>query len=238
MIAGVFFILITLTTVLALPLHDTSNSPKAKRDTSDLRTRLRNANTAVERTLILSENGNASFAFDFNNPPNGSASVFPTGKLVKANIATFPALTGVSSSLVVATVGPCGVVAPHVHPRGDEFLVVSEGRLFTQFLSETGSVLVTNELQTYVGTVFPKGSIHFEYNPDCTEAKFIAAFNDNDAGSTLVAPAFFSLEDGSVLTALGGMAMFPDTGLDSVRQSMPRTAIYGVQSCMAQCGIK
>jgi hypothetical protein len=236
MIPSIFFILLTLTTVLALPLHDTPSSI-VKRDASDLRTRLRNANTAVERTLILGESGNASFTFDFNNPPNGSASVFPAGKLIKANIATFPALTGVSSSLVVATVGPCGLVAPHMHPRGDEFIVITEGRLFTQFLSETGSILVTNELQTYMATLLPKGSVHLEYNPDCTEAKFVAAFNDNDAGTTLVAPTFFSLEDEMVLTALGGKVIIPSTELDSVRQSIPKTAIYGVQSCMARCGI-
>ena len=157
MLLNIFLTLLALTTGLALPLRDPRSFPKVKRDTSDLLTQLHNANTALERTLILAKGGNASFTFDFINPPNGSASVFPAGKLIKANGATFPALTGVASSLVVATVGPCGLVAPHLHPRGDEFVVVTEGRLFTQFLSETGSILVTNELSTSHGHALSQG---------------------------------------------------------------------------------
>lgn len=37
------------------------------------------------------------------------------------------------------------------------------------------------------------------YNPDCTEAKFVAAFNDNDPGATRVMPITFSFDDDLVL---------------------------------------
>ena len=53
MLLNVFLILLALAPGLALPLRDLHGSPKVKRDTLDLVTRLHNANTAVQRALIL-----------------------------------------------------------------------------------------------------------------------------------------------------------------------------------------
>jgi hypothetical protein len=220
------------TAAFAVPLDGPT-----KRDTPDLLTRLHNANSAVERTLILAEGGNASFTFDFTKPPKGAEIDSPGGKVVSANGQTFPFVAEMDTSLTVVTIAPCGLVAPHLHPRGDEFSLVTEGRILSQFITETGSIIVTNELPTYTATVFPKGSIHVEYNPDCTEAKFVAAFNNNDPGISLIAPNFFALNDEYVITTLGGETIFSGADLASVRNGIPKAVIYGVESCLKKCGI-
>jgi len=115
---------------------------------------------------------------------------------------------------------------------------VTEGKIFTQFLGETGAALISNELNTLGGTMFPRGSIHLEYNAECTAASFVAAFNDNDPGVSFIAPGFFSLEDQLVIAALGGDAIVSGQDLESIRHAIPAGLATSVQQCLTKCNIK
>ena len=222
------------TLVVGVPVH---NSPD---NNTALITELRNAPTAAERTLLLAQQGgNKSFIFDFNNPPPEAIKTNTGGKFVSANIGTFPALTGASIAMNVGTVAPCGVVATHIHPRADEFVIVVEGRLIAQSITETGSVLITNELNAFIVTIFNQGAFHAQHNPDCTEAKFIASFNSNDPGATNIAPNYMLFNDDVVLGGMGvGIgANVTEEELVSVRKHMP-LGNFAVQSCLEKCGLK
>src|SRR6202035_3912998 len=116
------------------------------------------------------------FAFDFANPPAAAVVATPGGKLIAANGETFPYLTGLKTSLAIVEVSPCSLILPHLHPRAEEFILVTQGEFFTQFIAETGAPLISNELKTLGSTLFTKGSIHLEYNPTCDTSTFIAAF--------------------------------------------------------------
>ena len=200
---------------------------------------LEQADSAVGRNQILAANGgNASFVFDFTNPPAGALVSGPAGNLTIANGQTAPFLVDIDASLAVVEVGPCGLILPHLHPRGDEFIIVTEGEIFTQFISETGAVVVTNTLKKWGSTLFPKGSIHLDYNPTCEPAAFVAAFNSNDPGVTFVAASFLSLEDQLVVASLGGDSVVSGADLETIRQHLPPPVAVGVAQCLKQCKIQ
>ena len=226
------FALAASTAAIAAPLH-------MKRDnTTALIAELKAADSAVERNQILAANGgNASFIFDFANPPAAAVVASPAGKLAVANSATAPFLTGFDSSLAYVTIQPCGLILPHIHPRGDEFIINTQGTIFTQFIAESGAALVSNTLNTLGATLFPKGSIHLEYNPECTPAAFVAAFNNNDPGVSFVAANFFSLDDQVVIASLGGDAVVSGADLASIRHALPEGLAVSVEQCVQKCGI-
>jgi len=230
--------LLASTAALAAPL---SGSPAKvdKRDaTSDLIAQLRAADSAVQRNQILAAGGNSSFAFDFSNPPSAAVVSSPAGKLVQATGSTAPFLTDINAAMAVVVVEPCGLILPHLHPRADEFVIVIEGELYTQFIAETGAVLIENELKTLGATLLPKGSIHLEYNPTCQPATFVAAFNNNDPGVSFVGANLFSLNDQAVIADLGGDAVVSGADLASIRHALPEGLATGVAQCVSKCGIK
>jgi hypothetical protein len=140
--------------------------------------------------------------------------------------------------MAVISLDACAMVAPHLHPRADEFIIVTNGTIFAQLITENGAVLNSNNLTAYDATLFPKGSIHVEVNPTCEPATIVAAFNDNDPGTTLIAPNFFSLEDQAVIATLGGETTFSGADLASVEHAIPASAVYQVAECVERCGIK
>ncbi|KAK3209617.1 hypothetical protein GRF29_44g126323 [Pseudopithomyces chartarum] len=55
------------------------------------------------------------------------------GHASSANLETFPYLINSGVTLTMGTLGPCGVFLPHVHPRANEFFVVTEVACKTGF---------------------------------------------------------------------------------------------------------
>ena len=207
--------------------------------TESLIAELKAADTAVQRNQILVQaGGNASFTFDFANPPPAAVVSSPAGKLVTASGATAPFLTDINAALGLVVIQPCGLILPHLHPRADEFVLVTQGEVYTQFISETGATLIENQLNTFGSVLLPKGSIHLEYNPTCEPASFVAAFNSNDPGVSFVAANLFSLEDQLVIAALGGDAVVSGADLESIRHALPQGLATGVAECVSKCGIK
>ena len=83
---------------------------------------------------------------------------------------------------------PCGMNTPHTHPRATElFYVASSGQMQVGFIEENGARLVLNTLNQGQGTIFPKGSIHFQVNLGCEPLTFVAALNSEDPGTSQMA---------------------------------------------------
>lgn len=127
----------------------------------------------------------SSFIFDFASPPPGSFNKTAAGFLVTAKEKTFPPLANIPISLAVNNLAPCGMIQPHFHPRASEFAVVVKGRLVTNYIAETGAVMVENTLNTFQATLFPRGAIHASFNPDCTEAVSVSGFTSNGTGNSV-----------------------------------------------------
>ena len=76
---------------------------------------------------------------------------------------------------------------PHTHPRATEINFSVNTTLRAGFLAENGARFVDVELKAGSAAVFPMGAIHFEMNPSCEPAMFVAAFDGEDPGVGQVA---------------------------------------------------
>ncbi|KAJ0021615.1 hypothetical protein Pint_31865 [Pistacia integerrima] len=115
-----------------------------------------------------------------------------TFKVTKASMAEFPALNGQSVSYAVLQF-PAGTTnPPHTHPRSAELLLLVQGSLNVGFVDTTNKLFVQT-LQTGDLFVFPKGLVHFQYNPDEKAiATAISAFGSANAGTVSLPNTLFT----------------------------------------------
>ncbi|KAF7342437.1 Spherulin-1b protein [Mycena venus] len=174
--------------------------------------------------------------FDFNNqaPAPGAKG----GSILLATVDNFPILTDLGISGAISFIEPCGLNIPHEHPRANEMLTVIDGVLDAGFVLENGfNTEVQTQLGKYQATVFPIGSIHYQQNPTCSPAAFVAAFSYEDPGRSDIATNFWMLPSDVVDAALG----FPETiggdTIDAWRAHLPVNLAAGVDSCLKACGL-
>jgi quercetin dioxygenase-like cupin family protein len=161
------------------------------------------------------------------------------GSILLASIDSYPILTNLQITGAVAIFEPCGLNIPHSHPRADEMLTVVEGVLNTGMVLENGFTQeIKTQLGKYQGTVFPKGSIHYQQNPTCEPAVFVAGFGSNDPGRSDIATNFWMFDSDVIDASLG----FPETiggeTIDQWRAHLPVNLALGVDSCLQACGIR
>ncbi|KAK9357730.1 RmlC-like cupin domain-containing protein [Lipomyces starkeyi] len=226
------------TTSLGADYTPTGTSTTSALPIKDLTTELLLAPNQVARIQILANTGgNESFVFDYNNPPAAAVVPGPAGKVIAATSSSFPALIGLNSGMALFEVNACGLIAPHLHPRSEEYIFVTKGQIFTQFLTETGSELISNKITMKQATIFPKGSIHLEFNPTCDKAEFVGAFNSEDPGTAFIAPNFFSFDEELILNTLGGSTVISGSDIESIKHGIPNGAVVNVLECLNRCGL-
>ena len=101
-------------------------------------------------------------------------------------------------------------------------------------LAENGARVVMNTLEPGQATVFPRGAVHFEMNLGCEPAIFVAAFSDEDPGTSQLTN-FFELPSDIVGATLGDLGV---SEVESLAAKIPRNIAFGVDECLKQCGIK
>ena len=173
--------------------------------------------------------------FDYNQQTSDGAK---GGSILLATIDNFPILTGLEISNAISFVGPCGLNIPHTHPRANEFLTVVDGILDTGFVQENGfNTEIETQLGKYQGTVFPMGSIHYQQNPTCKPAVFVAALDSSDPGRSDIATNFWMLPSDVVDAALGFPTTIGGDNIDAWRSHLPVNLAAGVDSCLQKCGL-
>ena len=202
------------------------------------------APNAIGKIEILSDD--TDFVFDFYNPGQ-KRSQGNGGFAVGATKAVFPALVGNGIAMTVGILKPCGLNTPHTHPRATEFnlIVNGTGPILVGMLQENGARFVMNHIIPGQSTVFPKGSIHFEQNLGCDDAFFVAAFSDEDPGTSQIAQNFFGansdgqavfgMPSGIVGAALGGLGVVQ---VQDIQSKIPKSIALGVRECLTKCGIQ
>ncbi|KAL2175522.1 RmlC-like cupin domain-containing protein [Thermothelomyces heterothallicus CBS 202.75] len=130
----------------------------------------------------------------------------------------------------------------HIHPRSAEVFAVLSGRVVTEMIPEAGVLgadgrprTVRTELAANQTTVFPQGSFHAQYNPDCAPALAVAAFGSDDPGAALVVPQAFEQTDDFLVNSFGGAISAGD--LARFRAAIPQGAIFDVEACRKKCGL-
>ncbi|KAJ7134128.1 spherulin-1B precursor [Mycena filopes] len=188
----------------------------------------------INGTLLSGEALRELTVFDFNNqaPAPGAKG----GSILLATIDNFPILEDLGISGAVSIFEPCGLNIPHLHPRASELLTVIEGVLDTGFVMETGfDQDVPTQLGKLQATVFPMGSMHYQQNPTCERAIFVASLSNEDPGRSDIATSFWMLPPDVVDAALG----FPETiggdNIDMWRAHLPVNLAAGVDSCLQMC---
>lgn len=165
------------------------------------------------------------------------------GKASTAALETFPFLIDSGVTMTMGTLGPCGIFLPHVHPRANEFFVVTEGEVDFGTRLELGLFKDLSATPEFVGkltknkgTLFPKGSVHYQVNnsPDCKPVTIYTTLTSEDAGST---PILMDPLPENV-TVGAGMRKRVDAGdFESVRAVTPLHIAKVVEECIARCHV-
>lgn len=114
--------------------------------------------------------------------------------------------------------------------------MVPENGVFVANDKSRGRRVVRNEVRTNQMTPFYLGSVHTQFNPDCTPATFVAAFNSEDFGAGQVAEELVAFSDGVVEAAFGQAV--DGKNLETFRKMIPVSVAKGVEECLVRCGIK
>jgi len=225
-------------------------APAPPTDNAALFRDLLTAPTAIKRfQRLLTSGGEALLTgdalkkltvFSFNGAtpaPNAKG-----GATKAANIETFPILTGLGISKTLGFLEPCGINTPHVHPRATEFLTLVEGsNLKFGYVLENGLVKagqnqeIAGTLNKFEGTVFPQGSIHFQFNDNCEKATFVAALNSEDPGTNQIAQGFFALNANVIDATLGLPNTIDGKNIEEFRKAIPANLAQDMDVCMARC---
>ncbi|XP_050209650.1 germin-like protein 9-3 [Mercurialis annua] len=123
--------------------------------------------------------------------------------VTKASMIEFPAVNGQSVSYALLRYPPSGLNPPHTHPRAAELLFLVSGCLQVGFV-DTKNVLYNQTLFGGDMFIFPKGLVHFQFNPDTQlAATAISAFGSASAGTVSVPMSVFGsgIDDGILAKA-------------------------------------
>ena len=164
------------------------------------------------------------------------------GEVRPLGMGQMPTLAGLGVSFTHFTVEPCGINAPHVHPRGTELLFVVKAEfLRTAFVEENGatvdgSAVVRNDIKTGQVVVFPQGLIHYQQNLGCTTAEYISALSSEDAGTVTLATRLFQLPEEGLAGTLGES----DAGVMRLRDGLSalgENPLRGQEECLRRCAL-
>lgn len=168
---------------------------------------LKMAATANDRLHMLSDQ---QLLYNFSANPMYS---WEPGSVCNANAATWPILSIVGVSVAQLNLGPCAMLAPHIH-RANNLVVSVSGTTQTYMVQENGARLVQQVLTPGMMTIFPPASVHSMYNtgmfliprygpigiasklasfPGCENNTLYSFLNDADPGTLNIAQAFFMM---------------------------------------------
>jgi len=203
--------------------------PSVERDLTSEITALHQANTANDRYSILGQDG---LAFSFLDTPSFGGGG-KDGGVVLADDTLFPGVIGTGTSMLMGFLGPCGQVAPHLHPRATEILVnVAGPPLMTGVIPEGGAPSIVGYAGPGNVTVLPQGSVHYVSSTGCYPTVIVAGFNNESPGVLFVSQAFAAFDEQTYSAAFGEIGV---TMIDN--SQIPNAVNIGRQDCLKKCGI-
>ncbi|XP_078438020.1 auxin-binding protein ABP20-like [Wolffia australiana] len=137
-----------------------------------------------EETLTVED-----FVFSGLGQP-GNTTNFLKASVTPAFDYLFPAVNGLGVSTARLDLDVGGVFPLHVHPYGNELMVVTQGRILAGFIS-SGNKLYYKTLKKGDAMVFPQGLLHFRVNVGSKPAVAFSSYNSANAGIQVTAYALF-----------------------------------------------
>jgi quercetin dioxygenase-like cupin family protein len=105
--------------------------------------------------------------------------------------AQFPAVNGLGVSIARLDLAPNGVIPLHIHPAGNEILLVLKGIICAGFISSS-NVVYSKTLNVGDVMVFPKGLLHYQINVGKYNAIAFASFSSPLPGLQIVPLSLFA----------------------------------------------
>jgi hypothetical protein len=93
--------------------------------------------------------------------------------------------------------------------------------------------VIRNEVGPYQMTPFYQGSIHTQFNPDCTNVTFVASFANEDFGTEYILDQIFAFTDDVIAATFGETLEVED--VDMLRREIPANLAFDVKQCLQQC---
>ena len=171
------------------------------------------------------------FVFDYNS---AILTVTDGGSGKALNVDNRPILHGLGVSSAMFDIFPCGIVAPHIHPRGSELYHILKGSMLVGILEENGGRYIENNVTMGQVAIVPMGLLHYLQNFECTNATFLATFSSEDPGTLTVAPRLFDITNNQVLTSTFNQT---ESVIESMRASVRPSPSGGVGECRRRCGL-
>ncbi|MQM13615.1 hypothetical protein Taro_046537 [Colocasia esculenta] len=126
-----------------------------------------------------------------STPGNTSANPFGFSGTI-TDVSVLPGGNGQGLTILREDFAPQGVLPLHTHPRSSEAVMVLQGELLVGFI-DTANRMFAQRLRPMEVFMFPRGLIHFQYNPNpSSPALAIAVFNSQNPGAQLVISTFVS----------------------------------------------
>jgi hypothetical protein len=145
--------------------------------------------------------------------------------------------------VTMASLGPCGVFVPHVHPRANEFFLVIDGEVDFGYMLEMGLLKdnapvpeITGKLTKNVGTVFPQGSVHFQVNNHCGPTTVVVSLSNDDPGTTPILGRGNAGGEGSDNSTMARRAVGREE-FEAFRTLLPASIVDKVDKCFEACNI-
>ncbi|CAF1184141.1 unnamed protein product [Adineta ricciae] len=160
--------------------------------------------------------------------------VTPGGNVSYFNLSTTPALAGIGIAFTLVMLEPCGIILPHIHPRGSKGVYSITGKsLLVGFIQENRAQVVLNQIGIGYAAAIPRGAIHFVQNLDCSPSMQIVAYNNEDPGLLTLGLNMFRFPDGPLSPAFGQ----PDDFINNLRSSIPGYPLDVNKECRRKCGL-
>ena len=101
------------------------------------------------------------YMFDWNTQ---SQDPWKPGSVLSADVATWPLLVAGNQAIAQLNLGPCSMLAPHIHPHAAKVVVQVAGSVRTYMRAENGAIDRQTVLTPGKMTYFPKSSFHSMVN--------------------------------------------------------------------------
>ncbi|KIW02972.1 uncharacterized protein PV09_05633 [Verruconis gallopava] len=200
----------------------------------DLAIALKTAPVDLDKFLLLKD-AKQPWTFDFRAQANYT---FSPGSVKAANAYTSPLMYGTGMTMQLISLGPCGILPPHEHPRADNIAIAIHGTTQTWMYNENGAELISTILTPGVMTVFPKGSVHSMMNMGCSNAQLVSVLNNEDPGTLNILNAATHFPDGLIGSLFqGGLSKQVWNRLEQTLQPVGTGSQWGTEACYKACGV-
>ncbi|OQV04403.1 hypothetical protein CLAIMM_09293 [Cladophialophora immunda] len=173
--------------------------------------------------------------YNFSSNPMYS---WKPGSVCNANAATWPVLSTVGATVAQLNLGPCAMLAPHLH-RANNLVVAVSGTTHTYMVQENGARLVEQVLTPGLMTIFPPASMHSMYNIGCEKNQLYSFLNDADPGTLNIAQAFFMMPK-DIGTQVMPFINLTNGNWTATGQRIPAVGTGsqdGFEACRQRCGL-